>query len=104
MQRPTVKKIGKYTFELVEDFTAEGVTVPAGFIFDGASVPRLLWSAFNPVGELFEASIIHDYMYKNAIETKKTADKKFYKIAKQYKANRAYLAYLAVKIGGKGNY
>jgi hypothetical protein len=104
MNRPIIQKIGKYTFKLVEDFTAAGVTVPAGFEFDGASVPRILWTLFNPVGELFEASIVHDYMYENAIGTKQEADNKFYEIAKMYKANRAYFAYLAVKFGGKGNY
>ncbi len=104
MNRPTIQKIGKYTFKLVEDFTAAGVTVPAGFEFDGASVPRLLWTMFNPVGELFEASIVHDYMYENALETKEKADDKFYEIAKMYGANRAWAAYWAVRLGGRGNY
>lgn len=104
MNRPEVRKIGKYTFQLLKDFEACGVVVPAGFITDGASVPRVVWTLFNPVGELFEASIIHDYLYANAIESKKYADLKFKEVADLYRANNTWAAYLAVRVGGKGKY
>ena len=101
MKYPIVQKVSRYNFKLVEDFNAGGVTVPSGFVTDGASVPRLFWSFFNPAGELFEAAIVHDYLYAGRIGTKKQADRLFYEIAKQYRARRAYLAYLAVKLGGR---
>jgi hypothetical protein len=40
--------------------------VPAGFIFDGASIPRLFWNILSPTGYLFIAGLIHDFIYKYA--------------------------------------
>lgn len=40
--------------------------VPAGFITDGATVPRWLWSVFPPVGRYFLAAVIHDHALVNA--------------------------------------
>lgn len=61
---------------LEEDFTLYipwlGITllVPKGFIFDGASIPRLLWPILNPTGILFIGSLFHDFGYKyNALLT-----------------------------------
>jgi Protein of unknown function (DUF1353) len=39
------------------------VTVPAGFLTDGASIPRPLWSVLEPFGPWFPAAIIHDFLY-----------------------------------------
>jgi hypothetical protein len=39
------------------------ITVPTGFQTDGASVPRIFWSIFQPYGKYFPAAIIHDYLY-----------------------------------------
>jgi len=39
------------------------ITVPTGFITDGASVPRIFWPIFDPFGGYFHAAIIHDYLY-----------------------------------------
>lgn len=54
-------------FRLLRPFTyisSYGViTVPAGFITDGASIPRLFWTALMPFGPYFAAAIIHDYLY-----------------------------------------
>lgn len=42
------------------------IDVPEGFIFDGASVPRILWSltGLTPHGELESAALIHDFLYR----------------------------------------
>ncbi len=40
------------------------IVVPRGFKFDGASIPRLLWSILSPVGLLLIPALIHDYAYK----------------------------------------
>jgi len=40
------------------------IVIPKGFIFDGASVPKLLWAILSPVGLLFIPGLIHDYSYK----------------------------------------
>lgn len=39
------------------------ITVPAGFAWDGASVPRALWSLLPPWGGYSGAALIHDWLY-----------------------------------------
>ena len=38
--------------------------IPAGFQFDGASIPKFLRTFFSPVGVLLVGGLVHDYMYK----------------------------------------
>lgn len=65
---------GHPSFELAEPLTfrlrmGRGhicTTVPAGFVTDGASVPRILWPIFNPFGEYFRAAVMHDFLYSTA--------------------------------------
>ena len=40
--------------------------IPAGFVFDGASIPRLFWNILSPTGYLFMAGLVHDFVYKYA--------------------------------------
>lgn len=43
------------------------VTVMAGFVTDGASVPRPLWWLWPPLGGQYDRSaVVHDYLYKHA--------------------------------------
>ena len=56
-------------WELLEDYILDvpglgWILVPAGFIFDGASIPRLLWSFLSPTGLLFIPGLFHDFGYK----------------------------------------
>lgn len=39
------------------------VTVPSGFVTDGASIPRVFWNIMGPQGQWFYAAIIHDFLY-----------------------------------------
>lgn len=57
-------------FELYEDYvfrlpTGEPVVVPKGFVFDGASIPRLFWWLLNPIGLLLIPGLLHDYAYRH---------------------------------------
>ena len=88
--------------------------IPAGFTFDGASIPKFLRSFFSPVGVLLMGGLVHDYGYKYAtllkkdkkdtIGTKDQAwmDKTFRDINIYvngfYTMN--YLSYWALRIGG----
>jgi len=101
-----VKRIGPNRWELAESWQTPSVFVPKGFVTDGASVPRLFWWFASPSGDLFEASVVHDYLYKNALKTKAIADKKFFETAMRYKTNklRAHVAYFFVRMFGKGSY
>lgn len=56
-------------WELIEDwmYTLGTVTfhVPRGFIFDGASIPRVFTAIYAPTGYLFLAALIHDFCYQH---------------------------------------
>jgi hypothetical protein len=45
--------------------------IPAGFEFDGASVPKFLATFLSPVGVLLMGGLVHDYGYKYATLMKK---------------------------------
>ena len=55
------------TVTLLEDLVfytkaGDSITVPAGFESDGASVPKLFWSAFPPFGTYLPAAVVHDLL------------------------------------------
>lgn len=61
-------KNGSMILQMVERFrylsTVHGeIEVPAGFITDGASVPRIFWGVLSPFGDYFGAALIHDFLY-----------------------------------------
>ena len=64
----TIKKDFYYTIN------GEKYVIPAGFTFDGASVPKFLASFLSPVGVLLIGGLVHDYGYK--YKTLLKADKK----------------------------
>lgn len=57
-------------WELAEDyclyvpFLKKTLFVPRKFVFDGASIPRLLWWISSPTGILFIPSLFHDLGYR----------------------------------------
>ena len=40
------------------------LVIPKGFIFDGASIPRVLWGVLSPTGLLLIPGLIHDFGYR----------------------------------------
>ena len=87
--------------------------IPAGFQFDGASIPKFLRTFFSPVGVLLVGGLVHDYMYKYAalkrtgkggllLVDQKKADQIFRDINIVvngfYTMN--YLAYWSLRLGG----
>jgi len=51
------------------------LTIPKGFLTDGASVPRLFWNLIPPWGDYGPAAIVHDYLYRWQKTPKAIADK-----------------------------
>lgn len=47
--------------------TVGDVQVPARFVSDGASVPRIFWMVFPPIGLYFYAALVHDYLLKTGV-------------------------------------
>ena len=41
----------------------EVITVPAGFVTDLASIPRVVWSFFPPDGPWVKGAVVHDFLY-----------------------------------------
>ena len=110
MKELKVNIVNENVFILSEDKTVESlgysVTVKNGFDFDGASIPKLLWSIYgSPLnGNYVVASLIHDGLYASQKVSKSVSDKIFLDIMKQ--SNVGYIKrtsmYLAVKMfGGK---
>ena len=52
----------------------DSITVPAGFITDFASVPRLFWRLFPPWGKYGKAAVLHDYLYHKQRRSRREAD------------------------------
>lgn len=42
------------------------IEVPEGFITDFATIPRILYSIFPPIGRYNKAAMMHDYLYDSS--------------------------------------
>ena len=88
--------------------------IPAGFQFDGASIPKFLRTFFSPVGVLLLGGLVHDYAYKyetllreNKRDTLgKISQKRADEIFRDININvngfylMNYLAYWSLRLGG----
>ena len=75
-----------FTYHIDEYPSNKIVTVPIGFLTDGASIPRALWSWSSPIGRHAQSAILHDFLCEyltiqvdgNPVSiTRKDADKIF---------------------------
>lgn len=55
-------------FKVLNHIECAGHHIPAGFISDGATVPRILWPIFPPIGRYLKATLVHDYYLTMGIE------------------------------------
>ena len=110
--------LGVRHWEITEDFNYEindvKYVIPAGFKFDGASIPKFLHMFLSPVGVLLIGGLVHDYAYKYetllcknkkdtiGVISQKKADEIFRDINIEingfYFMN--YLAYWSLRLGG----
>ena len=110
--------LGVRHWEIANDFdyevNGEKFIIPAGFKFDGASIPKFLHPFLSPVGVLLIGGLVHDYAYKYetllkknrkdtmGVITQKKADEIFRDINIEingfYLMN--YLAYWSLRLGG----
>jgi len=102
-------KDGSMLLQLTEPFrylsTDHGeIQIPAGFITDGASVPRIFWNILSPFGDYFGAAIVHDYLYTPANRhfTRRQADRIFLSAMEDAGVPfiRRRTIYRAVRLGG----
>lgn len=82
------------------------VTVPAGFVTDLASVPRLPVAFFLAGGLAHAAAVVHDWLYTTHQTDRATADAVFREAAQAcgVSAWRAYLMWLGVRAGGASSW
>ncbi len=52
-----------YRYKWTQNGRSVRLTVPAGFIYSGASVPQFVWSIYPPHA-LDRAAVFHDYIYR----------------------------------------
>ena len=105
-----VEKIDDQRFILLDKETAfslgYSITINKGFDFDGASIPKWLWSIYGSpfTGKYVKAALIHDGLYASQKVSKRISDKIFLDIMKQSKVGyvKRTSMYLAVTLfGGK---
>ena len=95
------------------EINGEEYMIPAGFKFDGASIPKFLHTWLSPTGVLLMGGLVHDYAYKYATLYKSDgttmgtidqtkADEIFRDINIEQNGFHFlnYLAYWALRIGG----
>ncbi|EAM9430675.1 phage tail protein [Salmonella enterica] len=107
-----LEMLGHYNWRVHEPFAFylcdddDVIEVPAGFITDLATIPRIFWILLPPDGKYAKAAIIHDYLYDNALRTKKEADKIFLDGMMVLGVPRwkRIIMYYAVRFFGNGNY
>ncbi|HGJ3207286.1 TPA: DUF1353 domain-containing protein, partial [Salmonella enterica subsp. enterica serovar Anatum] len=108
-----LERLGLYNWRVYEPFEfylsediSDIISVPAGFVTDLATVPRIFWTLMPPDGKYAKAAIIHDWMYDNALRTKKEADKIFLDGMTVLGVPRwkRTIMYYAVRLFGKGMY
>lgn len=69
----------RFSYDVGEEGSGETIAVPAGFMTDFASVPRLFWVFYPKWGKYGNAAVIHDYLYwvQDEKYPKKRADEIF---------------------------
>ena len=103
-------------YELLEDFTVlcdvEGacytITVPSGFLYDGASIPPPGWilgyTPHHP--DMMLPALVHDYLYTTREVDRLTADSIFYELLIQNGVKKpiAEVMFQAVRACGGGHW
>lgn len=102
------KLISPFEYHVGDYPSQDIIKVPAGFITDLTSIPRILWFILHPCGQWAKSSIIHDYLYSksNTTKTRLEADKIFLEGLKVLKVPlvQRYALYYAVRLFGASSF
>lgn len=95
-------KIELLTNQGIEEYGFR-ITVYAGFIWDGASIPRILWEELGCPFNYLMPSLFHDALYRTHLLDRKTADKIFHRLLSKAGVDMvtAKALYLGVRVGGQ---
>jgi len=91
----------KPLYRLMHPVECAGHVVPAGFVSDGATVPRIFWPIFPPIGRYLKATLVHDYYLRQGV-ARKVCDHRFRDCLLELGITpwRAAIMYGAVRIYG----
>lgn len=107
--RLQVEAIDDTHWRLLEAFTFDSevaklrITVPAGFVTDFASVPRVPFAFLLTGDTAHMAAVIHDFLYTIKVLPRETADAVFYEAMRSTGVPlwRAWTMWLGVRLGGQ---
>jgi hypothetical protein len=89
-------------------FAANGKswTIPAGFVTDFASSPRITWAIVPPFGDYLLGALAHDFLYRTGAVPRAEADAIFYALMVELGVPwwKRTAMYLAVRAGGWASY
>lgn len=100
---------GHTEFKLLKDYwyidsAGRKWTVPKGYVVNGASIPKAVWSVVGGPwsGKYRNAAVIHDYLTGEKISTSEIVHRLFYDSMRESGVSlvRARLMYAAVVVGG----
>lgn len=74
MNRPVLTPIAPGRWRLADEWQYFGFTIPAGFVCDLDSVPRLPFIHARYQGRTVIAAVLHDYLYRHRITSRRVAD------------------------------
>lgn len=101
-----LRMLQDFKWELLKEFTFltdhYTIVVPAGFVTDLASVPRIFWNILPPYGEYGQPAIVHDYLYSSGLVGRKEADDLLLEgmVVMGVARWRRYVIYAAVRLFG----
>jgi len=106
---PKIQEINDKEYQVTQNYRAtlpnnDIIRVKKGFVYDGASIPRLFWSLIGSpfTGTHTRAAFIHDALYAGEIYDRKTCDWIFLQILQQHGCSwiKRNILYFAVRTFG----
>jgi len=101
------KLLEKFEYYIGEKENNNVIKIPKGFITDFASIPRIFWTIIgHPTGKYGKSAVIHDWLYRKGIGTRKQADKIFLdgmKVLRVFYLRR-WTIYFAVRLFAFGSW
>lgn len=78
------------------------IVVPAGFEWDGGSVPRIFWNLVDPWGKASKAYLLHDWLYHTQDRSRLVSDAILMEAMEVLGVNffKRKIVFRAVRIGG----
>lgn len=104
-----VRRRWRLAVTYVHEAPAFTLVIPAGFVFDLASVPRMVWWMIAPFELSIAAPLVHDFLYRYSgmlasgeVITRRVADRLFWElmVRELVPGWRRVLSYIAVRLFG----